>query len=199
METIAQKIIKTAKNHAVFRASDIEGVPDPRTSLRRMVAKGQLIRVGRGLYTLPDAEVSVHHSMVEAVKRYPGGVICLISALIFHGIGTQMPYATWMMRRDRKPVPVQGPPMRFVYCTGSVFSHGVETHIIKGVEVHVYTPAKTIADCFKYRNKIGLEVALEALQEGWRTKRFTMDELWKSACACRVQSIMQPYLEMLVK
>ncbi len=199
MGTIADKILETARRQPVFRARDVRGVTDPRTALRRMVARGELVRVSRGLYALPGAEVSLNHSLVEATKRFPGGVICLISALVFHDIGTQMPYGTWMMRHDRKPAPIEGTPVRFVYSTGKAFSYGIEAHMIEGVEVRIYAPAKTVADCFKYRHKTGLDVALEALREGWRTRRFTMDELWESARVCRVQTVMQPYLEMLVQ
>lgn len=197
METISEKILNTARARSVFRAGDVQGATDPRSTLRRMVAQGSLVRVERGLYTLPDAELTANHALVEATRCYPGGVICLISALIFHGIGTQMPYETWMMRRDRKVAPRERPPVRFVYNTGSAYYFGVERHMIEGTAVEVYAPAKTVADCFKYRNKIGLDVAIEALREGWRAKRFTMDELWASATACRVGAVIQPYLEML--
>lgn len=197
MKTLSQKILDTARARSVFRARDVQGATDPRSTLRRMVAQGSLVRVGRGLYALPDAEVTANHALVEATRCYPGGVICLISALVFHGIGTQMPYETWMMRRDRKMPPREGPPVRFVYNTGSTFFHGIEKHKIEGTTVEIYSPAKTVADCFKYRNKIGFDVALEGLREGWRAKRFTMDELWSAATACRVESVIQPYIEML--
>jgi len=199
MKTIRERVLEVARKQSVFRAGDVQDAADPRSTLRRMVAQGEIARVGRGLYALPDAEVNKYHSLAEATKRYPGGVICLTSALFFHGIGTQMPYETWMMRLDRKMTPNQNFPIRFVYCTGAAFSHGMESHRIEGTEVSIYALAKTVADCFKYRNKIGLDVATEALQEGWREKRFTMDELWKAAKVCRIQSIIQPYVEMLVQ
>jgi predicted transcriptional regulator of viral defense system len=199
MQTVASKIRETARSQAVFRAADVRGARDPRSTLCRMVERGELVRVGRGLYAMPDAEVSAHHALAEAVKRYPGGVICLISSLVFHGIGTQMPRETWMMRRDRRVPPRGGPGVRFVYSTGPAFLHGIEQHEIDGVAVKVYTPAQTVADCFKYRNKVGLDVALEALRDGWRAGRFTMDELWPAARICRVQRVLQPYLEMLAQ
>ncbi len=199
MKTIREKALEAARNQSVFRACDVRDATDPRSTLRRMAAEGEIVRVGRGLYALPDAEVSANHTLVEATKHYPGGVICLTSALFFHEIGTQMPYETWMMRPDRKVTLNRELPIRFVYCTGAAFSHGIETHRIEGTEVRIYSSAKTVADCFKYRNKIGLDVATEALREGWRAKRFTMDELWKAAGVCRVQSILQPYMEMLVQ
>ncbi len=199
MKTIRERVLKVARQQSVFRAADVQDAIDPRSTLRRMAAQGEIIRVDRGLYALADAEISENHSFVEAAKRYPGGVICLTSALFFHGIGTQMPYEIWMMRPDRKMTPNKDFPIRFVYCTGVAFSHGIEIHRIEGMEVSIYTPPKTVADCFKYRNKIGLDVATEALKEGWRAKRFTMDELWEAAKVCRVQSIIQPYVEMLVQ
>lgn len=199
MKTIKERVLKVAHKQSVFRARDVKDATDPRSTLRRMTAAGELVRVGRGLYALADAEITGNHSIAEATKRYPGGVICLTSALFFHGIGTQMPYEIWMMRSDRKMTPNKDFPIRFVYCTEAAFSHGIETHRIEGMEVSIYTPSKTVADCFKYRNKIGLDVAIEALKEGWRAKRFTMDELWQAAKVCRVQNIIQPYVEMLVQ
>jgi predicted transcriptional regulator of viral defense system len=199
MKTIRERVLEVARKQSVFRAGDVHDATDPRSTLRRMAAQGEIIRVGRGLYALSDAEIGGNHSFVEATKRYPGGVICLTSALFFHGIGTQMPYEIWMMRTDRKMTPNKDFPIRFVYGTGAAFSHGVETHLIEGMEVSIFTPPKTIADCFKYRNKIGLDVAIEALKEGWRVKRFTMDELWEAAKTCRVQNIIQPYVEMLAQ
>lgn len=198
MERTTDKILKVARRQSVFRASDILDASDPRSTLRRMVQRGQLAQPGRGLYVLPDGELSINHSFVEATRHCPGGVICLVSALVFHGIGTQMPRETWMMRRDRRMSPSNG-AIRFVYCMDRYFEHGMEEHLIEGVAVRVYTPGRTIADCFKYRNKIGLDVAIEALREGWRMKRFTMDELWAAAKVCRVQRYMQPYIEMLVQ
>jgi predicted transcriptional regulator of viral defense system len=197
--TIRNHILDIAEKQSLFRAIDIPNTPNPQTELSRMVAEGVLLRVGRGLYSLPDAEVGENHSLVEAVKLYHGGVICLISALYFHRIGTQLPYETWIMRQDRNVVPVKGFPVSFVYCTGNAFYFGIEKHTIEGIEVSIYNPAKTVADCFKYRNKIGLDVAIEALQEGWRAKLFTMDELWGAVKVCRVQKIIQPYVEMLVQ
>jgi predicted transcriptional regulator of viral defense system len=199
MKTVKEHILEIARKQSIFRAGDIPDIKKPQTELARMVSQGELIRVGRGLYSLPDTEVGEHHALVEAVKQYHGGVICLISALYFHQIGTQLPYETWLMRQDRNVAPVKDSPVRFVYCKGDAFSFGIENHMIEGTEVRIYTPAKTVADCFKYRNKIGLDVAIEALQEGWKAKLFTMDELWFAAKVCRVQKVIQPYVEMIVQ
>lgn len=199
MKTIRDKVLREARKKSLFRAGDVRGAQDPRSTLRRMVAEGELVRAGRGLYSLPDAELSGYHSLAEASKRYPGGIICLVSALYFHEIGTQMPYETWMMREDRNAPATGEFPIRFVYSTGEAFSHGAEEHRIEGIDVRITSPSKTVADCFKYRNKIGLDVAIEALREGWRAKRFTMDELWESGKVCRVQKVIQPYVEMLAE
>lgn len=199
MKNLRGKILDIAKKQTLFRASDIPDATDPRSTLYRMASRGEIIRVCRGLYTFPDAEINVNHSLAEAVKRYPGGIICLISALNFHGIGTQMPYETWMMRQDGRMSPKQGFPVRFVYCNPDAFNHGIIKHCIDGVDVRIYSAARTVADCFKYRNKIGLDVAIEALREGWREKHFNMDQLWAAAKVCRVQTVMQPYVEMLVQ
>lgn len=128
----------------------------------------------------------------------PHGVICLLSALSFHEIGTQVPAEVWMAidRRARRPV-VQYPPMRFVRFSGAALSEGVETHSLEGQAVRVYSAAKTVADAFKYRNKIGLDVALEALRDGWAARRFTMDEVEHYARICRVERVMRPYLEVV--
>ncbi|MBN1982488.1 MAG: type IV toxin-antitoxin system AbiEi family antitoxin domain-containing protein [Chitinivibrionales bacterium] len=199
MKTAREQILDFARQRSVFRAGEIPNISAPRMELSRMVAQGELIRVDRGLYSLPETEVTENHSIVEAVKLYRGGVVCLISALYFHKIGTQLPYETWIMRQDKNIVPTKGIPVRFVYCTGGAYSYGIEMHRIEGVDVNIYTPTKTVADCFKYRNKIGLDVAIEALQEGWKAKMFTMDELWAAVKVCRVQNVIQPYMEMLVQ
>jgi predicted transcriptional regulator of viral defense system len=169
-----------------------------RQVLTRLVAEGRIERVARGVYRMAEQPVTEHHGLAVAAVAVPHGVVCLLSALQFHGIGTQLPSEVWMALDRRAWRPVLGyPPMRIVRFTGDALTQGVERHTIEGREVRVYGVAKTIADCFKYRNKIGLDVALEALREAWRRKRFTMDELDRFAAICRVQRVMQPYLEAL--
>ncbi len=199
MDTVRRKILRYAEMYSVFRANDIPDVVMPQKELCRMVAQGELIRVERGLYSLPRTDVTENHTLMAAAKLYHGGIVCLISALYFHKIGTQLPYETWLMRRDKNTVSSKSHPVRFVYCTTDAYSFGIEKHRIEGTEVEIYNKAKTVADCFKYRNKIGLDVAIEALSEGWRAKMFTMDELWAAVKICRVQKVIQPYLEMLVR
>jgi len=135
---------------------------------------------------------------MQACKRLPNGVACLLSALSFHGFTTQAPFEIWMAidRKARLPK-VEGVPVHIVRFSGEALTEGVERHVIEGVEVCVYCPAKTVADCFKYRNKIGLNVALEALRECRRERRCTMDDLWRFAKICRVANVIRPYLEAL--
>jgi predicted transcriptional regulator of viral defense system len=167
--------------------------------LSRLVAEGKLERVARGLYRRPEQSVTEHHALAVAATAVPGGVVCLLSALQFHRIGTALPSDVWMAidRRARRPM-LRHPPLRVVYYSGAALSEGVDVHVIEGREVRVYGVAKTLADCFKFRNKIGLDVALEALREAWRGKRFSMDELDRHTAICRVQRVMRPYLEALV-
>ena len=169
-----------------------------RQVLTRLVADGQIERVARGVYRLPEQPITETHGLALAVAAVPQGVICLLSALQYHGIGTQLPSDVWMAldRRAWRPR-LAYPPLRIVRYTGESLTAGVETHRMEGRPVKVYGLAKTIADCFKYRNKIGLDVTLVALREGWQARRFTMDELDRYAAICRVQRVMRPYLEAL--
>jgi predicted transcriptional regulator of viral defense system len=166
--------------------------------LRRLCHQGLLTRAGRGLYVTADAEISAHHGLAQVGKRVPHGVICLLSALQFYDLGTQIPHAIWMAVNRRAARPrMDYPPLRIVRFSGQALTAGIEEHKIEGVWVRIYSPAKTVTDCFKYRNKIGLDVALEALRECWRARRCTMDELWRYAKICRVQNVMRPYLEAM--
>ena len=167
--------------------------------LRRLYQKGLVRREGRGLYIAADAEISVHYGLAQVAKRIPHGVICLLSALSFHEIGTQLPHQVWMAidRRAAKPK-TQFPPLRVMRFSGAALAEGIETYQIEGVPVQIFNPAKTVADCFKYRNKIGLDIALEALKECIRDRRTTMDDLWHFAKVCRMTNVMRPYMEAIV-
>ena len=167
--------------------------------LRRLYQKGLVRREGRGLYIAADAEISVHYGLAQVAKRIPHGVICLLSALSFHEIGTQLPHQVWIAidRRAAKPK-IQFPPLRVMRFSGAALTEGIETYQIEGVPVQIFNPAKTVADCFKYRNKIGLDVALEALKECIRDRRTTMDDLWHFAQVCRMTNVMRPYMEAMV-
>jgi predicted transcriptional regulator of viral defense system len=190
------EIIRLMQEQGVLRPQDLRAHGIPIASLYWLHKQGRVLRTGRGLYTLPDVEFSEHHSLAEACKRVPHGVVCLLSALAFHELGSQLPFEVWMAidRKARLPK-VSHPALRFVRFSGSALTEGIEVHLIKGVAVPVFGPAKTVADCFKYRHKIGLDVALEALRECLRLRRCTARDLWRNAEICRVTKVMKPYLE----
>lgn len=197
--TDRDRTLKLARRRGGVAARELAEAGIHRQVLSRLVESGELERVARGLYRVPDRPVTEHHGLAVASAAIPHGVICLLSALAFHGIGTQLPHEVWMAieRRARRPT-LRHPPLRIVRPSGDAFSAGVESHRVEGQTLRVYGVAKTLADCFKYRNKIGLDVALEALREAWRARRFTMDDLERYAAICRVQRVMRPYLEALV-
>lgn len=196
--TQAENVLDLVRKAGVLRPRDLDAHGIPRTYLIRLHAAGKLQRIGRGLYVLPDSEVSEHRSLAEACKRVPKGVVCLISALRFHELTTQAPFEVWLAIGEKAWRPrVDYPPLRIVHFSSAALQSGVEKHQIEGVTVPVFNPAKTVVDCFKYRNKIGLDIAVEALRECWRSRRCSMDELWTYAKVCRVQNVMRPYLESI--
>lgn len=193
------QILKFAKNKKLFRAGEIEAVGLSRSSLYNLVESGKVARIGRGLFSFPDADLTEHQTLLETAKLIPNAVVCLLSALSFHELTTQNPFEVWIAIERKARIPkIETLPLRIMFFTGEAFTEGVETHEIEGVAVRVYNPAKTVADCFKYRNKIGLDVALEALRDVWWKKKATMDELWHYAKICRMTNVMRPYLESLV-
>jgi len=196
---IENAIMKMARKTGVVRAREIRKAGLHPEYLRKLCTSGHLIRTGRGLYVLADGDFTEHHSLAEACKRVPHGIICLLSALSYHEIGTQNPHQIWMAidRAMRKPK-VDYPPIRIFRFSGPSLKEGIEKIQIEGVSIKVYNPAKTVADCFKYRNKVGIDVAIEALKDCWRSRRCTIDELVHYAKICRVGTIMQPYLEAIV-
>ena len=199
MKTSRQReVIRLARSLGVLRPRDLEAAGIERRHLAELVSEGVLTRSGRGLYALADADVTEHHTLAEVARRVPRGVVCLLSALRYHDLTTQNPDAVWLAidRTARKPS-VDYPPIRVVRFSGRALAEGVEERRVERVPVRVYCPAKTVADCFKYRNKIGLDVALEALRETWRAGKAPMDDLWKYARVCRVANVMRPYMESL--
>lgn len=160
--------------------------------------KGEITRVGRGLYVARSLRPTKHHSLAQASKRVPHGVVCLLSALRFHDFTTQSPFQVWLAIPDKARLPkIDAPPLRIVRFSQKALTDGVREHRIEGVNVRISYPAKTVSDCFRYRNKIGLDVALEALRECKRQRRATVDDIWKAAKASRVSNVMRPYLESL--
>lgn len=198
-QTKRVQIIKRLKETGVLRPRDLEAMGISGVYLNKLYEEGVLDRPSRGLYTLVDTEPSEHRTMVEACKLIPNGVVCLLSALRFHDLTTQSPFEVWMAidEKARKPK-VDYPPLRIVRFSGDALTFGVEEHEVEGVTVRVYSAAKTVADCFKYRNKLGLDVALEALRDCLRQRMATVDQLWEAAKVCRMTRVMRPYLEAVV-
>ena len=194
-----QQALRLARRRQGATAHDFATAGIHRQVLTRLVASGHLERVSRGVYRLPDRSITEHHGLAVVAAAVPHGTITLLSALQFHQIGTQLPSQVWIAldRRARRPA-LKHPPLRIVRYSGAALTEGIEIRRVEGQAVRVYNAAKTIADCFKYRNKVGLEVALEALREGWRARRFTLNELDRYARVCRVQRVMRPYIEALV-
>ncbi len=194
-----EKLLAKIKEKNLVRPKDFEGINGARVHLSQLVASGELVRVGRGLYAPREFEFNERQSLLEAARLVPKGVLCLLSALRFHELTTQNPFEIWLAIEgtSRKPQ-ISTLPLNVFRFSGASFAKGIETHDIMGVRLRVYNPAKTVADCFKYRNKIGLDVALEALRDVWRQKKATADELWHYARICRMSNVMRPYLESIV-
>jgi len=196
---ITDRVLAIAREKGVFRIRDLRERGIHPEYIRRMCNKGLLKRVSRGLYVRTDAEFSANIGLAQVAKRVPHGVVCLLSALQFHGIGTQSPYEVWLaLDRDVRRPHIEYPPLRIMRFSGEALNEGIEKHEIERVSVRIYSPAKTVADCFKYRNKIGLDVAIEALRDCRNSKKCTNADLWKYAKVCRVTQVMKPYLEALL-
>lgn len=192
------KILELTRQMGIIRPRDVEAEGIHREYLLRLYRAGELVRVGRGLYALPGAQTSEAVSLAEVAKRVPGAVICLISALQFHNLTTQIAHRVWIAIENRKWEPkFDFPPLELVRFTGRAFSFGIEEHEVNRVSVKVYSPAKTVADCFKFRNKIGMDVAIESLRETLSSRKATIDELWEAAKVCRVANVIRPYLEAI--
>jgi predicted transcriptional regulator of viral defense system len=194
----AQVIRKLVRQKGLVRVRDAQAHGVHPEYLRRLASRGELARVGRGLYALPDAEITELHSLAEVAVRFPRGVICLLTALRVHDLGTQNPKAIWLAIDRKAALPrLKYPPLRIVRFSKPALTQGIEERRVEGVLVRLTTPARTVVDCFKYRNKIGLDVALEALRALRRRKDFKVDELWKYATLQRVARVMKPYLEAI--
>ncbi|MGB6482233.1 MAG: type IV toxin-antitoxin system AbiEi family antitoxin domain-containing protein [Candidatus Acidiferrales bacterium] len=192
------KLRKLAAKRQVITAADAARLGVPRTYLSRLARRGQLEKIARGLYTSPAFSPTEHASLVEASYQVPKGIICLLSALRFHNLTTQSPREVWMAIGHKAWAPkISSPPVRFVRMSGPALQFGASEHHVSGRVIHVSTPAKTVADCFKFRYKIGLDVAIEALRESRRLKTASIDELWTAAKVCRVAKVIRPYLESL--
>jgi len=195
-DTHTQRILNLLGRKGMLRPSDLDAIHAPRVVLTRMTAGGQLERVGRGLYRLPNSPGSEHESLTTIATKVPQAVFCLLTALQFHELTTQLPRQVWIAMPRGSHVPkIDYPPLRMVQFTGGAYTAGIEVIKRDRVKLRVYCVAKTVVDCFKHRNKIGLDVALEALKDARSKKKASADDLWRFAKICRVANVMRPYLE----
>jgi predicted transcriptional regulator of viral defense system len=197
--TKLDQAIRLVKAQGTLRPRDLVAHKIPTNYLDRLVRRGIIERVSRGVYMSPDAEPTENHSLAQVARAAPNGVICLLSALQFHEMGTQLPHEVWLALPSKAWVPkLRSPRIRVLRFSGDSLTELIQTHTIEKVTVRIYSPAKTVADCFKFRNTVGLDVALEALRDYRRLKKGTMDELWAAAKFCRMTNVMRPYLEAVV-
>ena len=196
--TKTEQTLNLVKRMGLVRPRDLSRHRIPVVYLRRLVQRSQLVQPARGVCAVAGHEPTLHHSLAAVCKRIPRGVVCLISALAYHEIGTQLPPVVWLAINQRsRPLVTKGLPVKIVRFSGQALTEGVQKHEIEGATVLVTNPAKTIADCFKFRNKVGLDVALEALRDAWHKRKVTMADLDWFAKIDRVTNVMRPYLEML--
>ena len=190
--------IEMIRRMGIIRPSDLETCGIPRARLYSLVQEGLVERRGRGIYVARDHALTADHALAQTAKRVPNGVLCLLTALRFHGLTTQSPAEVWIAlpEKARKPR-LDYPRLRIVRFSGKALTEGVETHPVEGVDVRFYSAAKTVADCFKFRNKIGIDVAVEALKDFSRTHRGGANELARFARICRITRVIQPYLDAI--
>ena len=197
-DTQTQRVLDLASQRGLLRASHLQELGIARVVLSRLTASGQLERVGRGVYRLPDAQGAEHESLATIAVKVPQAVFCLLTALQIHELTTQLPRQVWIAMPQGSHVPkMDYPPVKMVQFSGEAYAQGIEAVRADQVELRVYGVAKTIADCFKHRNKVGLDVAIEALREALAANKTNANDLWRFAKICRVANVMRPYLETL--
>ena len=194
----SESVGSIVQKKGLVRAQDLRKHGLDRSHLWNLAQAGQIERVGRGLYRAKDASISLYETMLEVAKRVPSGVLCLSSALRYHELGTENPPEIWLaIERGSWTPRIDFAPIRIVHFAKSAFEYGIETYSVDGGQLRVYSPAKTVADCFKFRSKVGTETAIEALRSTLRERRASSDELWNAAKVCRVANVMRPYMEAL--
>jgi len=183
---------------AYFRPRDMPSVGLSPAEFRQKLASGQIEKVGHGLYRETSSPASEFETLAMIAAAVPSAIICLLSALAFHGIGTQLPHEVWLAlgRKAHKPRGLPA-PVRIFRFSGAALHYGVKLETVLGVSVRVTSPARTVVDCFRYRNKLGLDVALEALRDSLRSRKATIDEITRAAEVCRARTVLKPYLEAL--
>ncbi len=191
-------ILELAATLGILRPRDLRARGHSVAYLQRLLAKGRLAKLGRGQYALPGREPTKDDTLAVTAKRYPGTVVCLLSALRFHELTTQSPRSIWLAVEGSKLAPSNTPAaIQVVRMTGPSYKSGITTHLVGQVPVRIYDPAKTVADCFKFRSRVGLDVAVEALRDCLAQRKATPAQIWSFAGICRVKTIMRPYLEAL--
>ena len=197
-DTQTQRVLELASQRGMLRASHLQELGIARVVLSRLTARGQLERVGRGVYRLPDAQGAEYESLATIAVKVPQAVFCLLTALQIHELTTQLPRQVWIAMPQGSHVPkMDYPPVKMVQFSGEAYDQGIEVVRADQVELRVYGVAKTIADCFKHRNKVGLDVAIEAFREALAANKTNANDLWRFAKICRVANVMRPYLEAL--
>jgi predicted transcriptional regulator of viral defense system len=194
-----QLLLGLVKRKGVIKSSDLLKFDIPRTYLSRLVKSGVLKKASRGIYVPLNGDVTEHQSTLEACTRVPHGIVCLLSALQFHGLTTEIPHQVWLGISPKARLPkADYPPIRFVRFSGPALTAGVTEHLIHGVKFKITTSARTVVDCFKYRNKIGLSVALEALRDCLRKHKATVNEIHQISKIRHMENVMRPYMEAIV-
>lgn len=196
---LSERLLAIAGEKKLIKPKDLTAEKIPSVYLSRLVKQGKLLQAGKGLYSLPDTLLDENQSFLEVQHLVPNGVFCLLTALQFHNLTTQNPFQVWLAVDRNAAVPrIRSIQNRIFRVSGEMFSAGIEEHQVEGGTIRVYSPAKTVADCFKYRSKVGLDVAMEALKDAWRKRLITMDELFRFAKLNRVTNVLLPYAQMLV-
>ena len=191
-------LLELARRKGLFRLTEAAAAGIHPELVRRLANAGKLTRVGRGLYALPAQQATEYHTLAEIAKRVPKGIVCLLTALRFHGLGTQNPREVWLAVDRRAGIPrVDVARVRLVRISGAALTSGIDEHNIEHVTVRITSPARTVVDCFKFRNKIGVDVAVEALREYRRLRKGTIDELWQQADRLRMTRVMRPYWDAM--
>lgn len=195
----SEQILQLAQRQRLLSAADVRAHGWSPQLLLKLEQSGKLQRVTRGHYSLPDGPITEHQSLIEVCRRVPKAVVCLLSALQLHEIGTQLPFEVWIALPEATQTPaLDNPALRIARLRGEAYSEGIETLVEHGSTIRVYSVAKTITDCFKFRHKVGLDVALEALKDAWRQRKLDMNQVTHFAKINRVEKVMQPYLEAVL-
>ncbi|MGF0669320.1 type IV toxin-antitoxin system AbiEi family antitoxin domain-containing protein [Stenotrophomonas maltophilia] len=192
----AQRALALLHKQGYLRTRDLDTIGVPQVVLTRLSTSRQSERVGSGLYRLPGKPISEKEDFASIAVKVPRAVFCLLTALQFHELTTQLPRQVWIaMPRGSHTPRIEHPPIKMVQMAGDAYALGIDEHERDGARLRIYSPAKTVADCFKHRNQIGLDVAIEALKAAWKTRKASADDLWRHAKLCRVANVMRPYLE----